>query len=340
MLRIWYLAGAFLALTLAADLGNAQAIVSNDLPDDPATQAPAFLQQNSQQPQPATTPAAQSGQTATTPAQPQTSPSQNQSQTQTQTQSQTQPQSPSSTTAPQAADPKAPKTETSADQLHAEEKQRILGVMATFNTTNNREALPLTPAQKFQLFFKSTTDPWAFFVVGVSAGVGQAENSPPEWHGGMAGYSRRFAAGYADSFDGNLWGNAILTSWWHEDPRYYRMGKGNIWKRGFWAASSSFWCKRDNGTWGPNYANVIGNLIGGTIANAYYPPSQQGIDATLDHTASVTAYGILGAEIIEFMPDIEHHFIEKHREKLARKAAQEDAKQEKQQQQQAAPATQ
>lgn len=230
------------------------------------------------------------------------------------------------TAATPAAQP-ATSSQSSEDQLHAEEKQRIMGVMATFNMTNNRDALPLSTGQKFQLFFKGITDPWTIGLTAFSAGVGQAEDSPPEWGGGIEGYSKRLGAGYADAFDGNLWGNAILTSWWHEDPRYYRQGTGSFTSRSLWAAGSSFWCRRDNGTWGPNYANVIGNLIGGTIANVYYPPSQRGVAPTLEHSATVTYYGILGAEVVEFWPDIAHHYSKKHREKLARQAAQQDAAQ-------------
>jgi hypothetical protein len=289
LLRNWYLAGIFLASALAANVGSAQTLASNDLPDDPASKF------QTSQAQPAAPPAQTSAPTASP-------------------QGQSQP--------PQ---PQTSKPETSQQQLQQEEKQRILGIMPTFNVTNNQDALPLTSAEKFQLFFKSTTDPWAFGLVGISAGIGQAKDSPPEWGGGAAGYFRRFAAGYADTFDGNLWGNAILTSWWHEDPRYYRKGTGSIWRRGMWAATSSFWCKRDNGTWGPSYANVIGNLIGGAISNAYYPPSQQGLDPTLEHAASVTGYGILGAEFIEFWPDIARHYVTKHREKLAKKAAEHQA---------------
>jgi hypothetical protein len=303
--RNWYPAGAFLALTVAANMGNAQSLVSwNDLPDAPVAQQTASSSQQTPQPQPAT-PAAQPQQTP-----PSTDPKSAQPQT-------SQPQDSKPQTSP----------ETSEDQLRAEEKQRILGVMATFNMTSNKQALPLSPAQKFQLFFKSATDPWTIGITAVSAGIGQAQDSPPEWKGGVWGYSKRFAAGYTDTFDGNLWGNAILTTWWHEDPRYFRMGTGSVMHRGLWAAGSSFWCKRDNGTWGPNYANVIGNIIGGTIANLYYPPSQRGVSATFDHSASVTAYGILGAELIEFWPDIAQHYIRKHREKLARQEEKREAQQ-------------
>ncbi|MGC2160627.1 MAG: hypothetical protein WA634_01840 [Silvibacterium sp.] len=297
MFRNWYMAGTFLAVILVVNLGNAQALTAlNDLPEAPAVQqAPASSPQPQQQP--AATPATQPPQT-TTPPQPAQS---------------------------QSSQPQTSKPETSEDQLHQEEKQLILGVMATFNMTNNKDALPLTSRQKFQLFFKGATDSWTIGLTAFSAGIGQAEDSPPEWQGGVEGYAKRWGAGYADSFDGNLWGNAILTSWWHEDPRYYRKGSGSFTSRAWWAAGSSFWCKRDKGTWGPNYANVIGNLIGGGIANIYYPPSQRGLEPTLEHSATVTYYGILGAEVIEFWPDIANHYIKKHQEKKARLAARQQA---------------
>ena len=289
MLRNWYLAGIVFAAFLAANLGNAQALAANEIPDEPAVQ----------QVPPSSAPPQQ--QTSTPATQPQTAQSQKS---------------------------QDPPPETSADQLRQEEKQRILGVMATFNMTNNQQALPLTTGQKFQLFFRGATDPWTIGITAFSAGVGQAEDEPHEWKGGVLGYSKRFGAGYADTFDGNLWGNFILTSWWHEDPRYYRKGAGSSgMDRFWWAAGSSLWCKRDNGSWGPNYANVIGNLIGGSIANVYYPPSQRGLAPTLEHSASVTYYGVLGAEIIEFWPDIAGHYERKHREKLDREAAQHDSQQ-------------
>ena len=60
-------------------------------------------------------------------------------------------------------------------QLEQEEHQRVFGVMATFNTTRNMEALSLTSGQKYQLFFKSATDPWPFVVAAFGAGIDQAD---------------------------------------------------------------------------------------------------------------------------------------------------------------------
>jgi len=211
------------------------------------------------------------------------------------------------------------------EQLKAQEHQRVMGVMATFNTTRNPDALPLSPGQNFQLFFKSATDPWPFGLNAVVAGIGQADDSYPAWGQGMGGYATRFGAAYSDYFIGNFFGNAVLPSMWHEDPRYFQKGTGSVTSRFLWAAASTGWCKRDNGKWGPNYANVIGNLIGSSVARAYYPASERTVTDTITDGLTVSAEGIVGAEVIEFWPDLVRHHKRKQAEKLARKAARDAA---------------
>ena len=75
-------------------------------------------------------------------------------------------------------------------------------------------------------------------------------------------------------------------------------GTGSAASRILWAASSSVWCRRDNGKWGPNYANVAGNLIGSAIARAYYP-SERNVSDTITDGLTVSAEGIVGAEAID-----------------------------------------
>lgn len=232
-----------------------------------------------------------------------------------------------SETAPQAPSTQNTNTQqTAEDQLKQQEHQRVLGVMAAFNTTQNRDAAPLSTGQKFQLFFKSATDPWAYLLSAAGAGIDQADDSFPEYGQGAEGYGKRFGAAYADYFTGNFFGNAVLTSLLREDPRYFQKGTGSYTKRVLWAASSSVWCKRDSGTWGPNYANVLGNLIGSSISNVYYPETDRTARGTIERGFTVTAQGIIGAEVIEFWPDIVRRHNRKKAEKLARQAAQQDGK--------------
>jgi hypothetical protein len=211
------------------------------------------------------------------------------------------------------------------EQLEAQEHQRVAGVMATFNTTSNRNALPLSPGQKFQLFFHSSIDPWPFMLAAVVSGIGQADDSYPVWGQGLKGYSKRYAAAYSDAFIGNFFGNAVLPIALHEDPRYFQKGTGTAMHRFLWAAGSTVWSRRDKGTWGPNYANIGGNLIGAAIARVYYPASERTVSDTINDGLTVSAEGIVGAEVIEFWPDLARHMKRKHEEKLARQAAQRDA---------------
>jgi hypothetical protein len=211
--------------------------------------------------------------------------------------------------------------ERAEEQLKQQEKQRVMGVMATFNTTRNMDALPLSSGQKFKLFFKSATDPWAFLLAGSVAGIGQADENNSTWGQGAQGYGKRIGAAYSDYFIGNFFGNAVLPSLLHEDPRYFQKGKGSAMSRFLWAASSTVWCKRDKGGWGPNYANVGGNLIGVAIARVYYPPDERTVGETLYDGFTVTAEGIVGAEVIEFWPDIVRHHRRKQAEKVAKQQA-------------------
>ena len=274
--RTLILATALLALAAG---GRAQTVATADLPDAP--QAPS----QTQTPQPA-------GQTTPTPQQPTAGSQQTSSSSQDTSNAQT-------------------KEQQSEDELKKEEKQRILGVVPNFNTTNNQNALPLTPKQKLHLFFRSSVDPFVFAAAGLDAAVEQADNSFPEYGQGMEGYGKRIGASYADTFDGNLWGNAILPSLLHEDPRYFRKGTGTFWHRAFYSAATNVWSRRDNGTWGPNYANVGGNFIAGGISNLYYPASDRGFGLTAERAVTVTAEGAIGSEFVEFWPDISNHWFHK-----------------------------
>jgi hypothetical protein len=243
------------------------------------------------------------------------------------TPSQPSPQTPSqsssnSAQSQQPASAQETQHEKAEEELKEQEKQRVAGVMATFNTTRNPNATPLSPGQKYRLFFRSAFDPWAFGLTAFVAGIGQAQDSNPQWRGGMEGYSKRWGAGYADYFMGNFFGNAVLPAWWHEDPRYFQKGTGSTTSRVLWAATSTVWCRRDNGTWGPNYANLAGNMIGAAIANVYYPESERTVSDTITRGLTVSAEGIVGSEVIEFWPDMVRRYRRKKAEKLARQAAQ------------------
>jgi hypothetical protein len=218
-------------------------------------------------------------------------------------------QQPTQQTQPPAkTNPPAPGQNTASDdsssQLKQEEQQRMLGVIPAFSTVFSGNAAPLTARQKYHLFFKSSIDPFQFVAAGVTAGLEQAQNSFPEYGQGFKGYAKRYGAAYADSFNGNFFGNAMLPALFHQDPRYFRSGQGSIPARLWYAILGSVRCKGDNGHWQFNYSNISGNFIGGAISNAYYPASDRGFGLTVQRSLVVTAEGAIGSTAVEFYPDV------------------------------------
>ena len=218
------------------------------------------------------------------------------------------------TTAQQPATPPAQETEAqrkareraeSEAQVKREEHQRNFGIIPNFNTVLGGRVPPLTAGQKFDLVCHSAKDPYTITLAFIVAGLGEAEDSDSgdNWWGPY-GYLKRVGASYADNVDGALIGNAILPSLLHQDPRYYRKGTGTITSRVIHSALSTVICLGDNGKKQFNLSNVAGNFLAGGVSNLYYPAAERGVALTFENGAEVTAEGAVGAQILEFAPDI------------------------------------
>jgi hypothetical protein len=222
-------------------------------------------------------------------------------------------------------------TETDADrkargdaQIREETHQRIAGVLPAFNSVQSDKAVPLNSGQKFHLFFRGSIDPYQFVIAALDTGLEEAQDDYTQYHWGTLGFLKRYGATYADTWDGNFWGNAVLPSLLHQDPRYYRLGRASgktAWHRFLYAAETTVICHSDKGKLQPNYSNVLGNLIGGGISNIYYPASDRGVGLTFERTLTTSAEGIVGAELIEFYPDFQDYMQRRRQRALDRKDA-------------------
>ncbi|HEX4167006.1 MAG TPA: hypothetical protein VHZ55_16195 [Bryobacteraceae bacterium] len=194
-----------------------------------------------------------------------------------------------------------------AEQLKAQEHQRILGIFPSFAVTNIPDAVPLSPTQKFQLSLHSALDPMQFGIAAVDAGISQAFNDFKGYGQGAQGYFKRWGAAYADNFDGAILGGAVFPTLLHQDPRYFRKGTGSFASRLFYAVSTTFRAKNDNGKWQPNYSNILGNIAAGGIANLYYPSTDKGVSLIFERAFTVTGEGAAGGVLLEFWPDVARH---------------------------------
>jgi hypothetical protein len=188
------------------------------------------------------------------------------------------------------------------DQMHFEEKQRVLGIFPNFYASYVWNAAPLSAGQKFRLALTTSVDPVSIAIPGVVAGIEQWQNGFSGYGQGARGYAKRFGASYTDGFTSMLLGDALLPSILRQDPRYFYKGTGSIRSRALYAIATVVICRGDNGHWQPNYSNVLGNLASAGISNLYYPPSDRhGARLTIDNSLIGDASGALSSLFQEFL---------------------------------------
>lgn len=166
--------------------------------------------------------------------------------------------------------------EVAAQQLKAEERQRVFGFIPNIYVVYEPHPEPLTARMKFHLAYKGLTHPTFFAFEAAWAGVEQAAGTP-DYRQGAKGYGERFGANLASGVSEGLFANAILPSLLHQDPRYFYQGNGTKWSRAGHAIVAPFVTKGDNGKLQPNYSQWGGSLISASLSNAYYPESSRGV---------------------------------------------------------------
>jgi hypothetical protein len=188
------------------------------------------------------------------------------------------------------------RTEVAEEQIKAQEKQRLLGVVPNFYVTYIPNAVPLTAKQKVELGWKATVDPVTLVLTLAGSGAEQAENDFSGYGQGVQGYAKRFGAGYADNVTSTLIGSAFLPALLKQDPRYFYKGTGSTRSRVLYAIANAVICKGDNQRWQPNYSAILGGLASGGISNLYYPPQDRGaalvFETTLIGTGETAVFNV------------------------------------------------
>jgi len=187
-------------------------------------------------------------------------------------------------------------------QLNLEEQQRVLGILPNYYVSYDPTALPLTTRQKFELAWRTSIDPITWAMTGAVAGIEQANHTFKGYGQGAEGYGKRFGANYADGFDSDLIGGAILPSLFKQDPRYFYKGTGSVRSRVLYAITAAVMCRGDNGHRQFNYSGILGGLAAGGISNLYYPAGDRSdVEVTFENLAIGTAEGAVQNLIQEFV---------------------------------------
>jgi hypothetical protein len=199
----------------------------------------------------------------------------------------------------------------------AEEQKRVLGVLPNYRTADGTKSFErMTPQGKIHIAVKDSFDYPSFGVAAALSLIYQAENQNPDFGQGVKGYLHRYATGVGDQIIGNMMTEGFMPALLREDPRYFRKVNGRFWSRLGYASTRTLIAKDDHGKNCFNFAEVIGNGIGASIGEAYYPKSRSGLDV-LSRTWTAIATDTISNVLKEFWPDIKQHYHERHMAKLA-----------------------
>lgn len=193
------------------------------------------------------------------------------------------------------------KEQLSQQQVQVAEGQRVAGVFPNFYSTFDWNAPPMLAKQKFQLSLRSIIDPVSFLTIAGVAGAEQYRNIFPAYGGGFEGYGKRYGAALANHVSGNLLGRAVYPAIFHQDPRYFYKGKGTIRERALYAIAAAVVARGDNGRWGPNYSQVLGNFSAAGISNLYYPAADRGASLVLFNGLASTGADAVSNLVREFL---------------------------------------
>ena len=163
---------------------------------------------------------------------------------------------------------------------------------------------PLSSWQKFKLASNNSV---ALSTVGaalIGSAYGQAINSPSGYHQGAEGYAKRFGADMARAASDNLFGNFLLASAFHQDPRFYVKKNLSFKQSVKYSALRVVFTRTDSGEKAVNYSGLIGPLMGEGFANAYYPEENRSAGSTLTRYASDLGWKFGGNLLRQYWPSI------------------------------------
>jgi hypothetical protein len=163
--------------------------------------------------------------------------------------------------------------------------------------------VPPTRADRVDWVVGGNTAPLALAVVAVDSAWGTVDNSPREWHRGLAGFSRRFADEEATGVI-SMSIESGLGSLWGEDPRYARLGGRRAWARMGYAVRTVVLAPRPDGHLAPAWARLAAAGAGNLIENTWLPPSGKTAQETAWRVADGFAGRLLSNVWTEFWPDI------------------------------------
>lgn len=212
-----------------------------------------------------------------------------------------------------AASASPAQADTQAIPLAHQQPKRILGLMPNYRAVS-AGAIPPPPSPKvaFGIATRNSFDYSSFVFVGLTSMIAEGDDSHPQLGKGVPGFWAYSWRGFVDKTDGNYWVIFALPTAFHEDERYFALGKGSILKRAAYSTTRIFVTPNYEGHNTINGAELLGRGIAQGISTTYYPSQSR----TATDLAEKYGYALLRDAATntfrEFWPDIAVHVLHRH----------------------------
>lgn len=178
-----------------------------------------------------------------------------------------------------------------------------------------QQAVPLSAKDKFVLSIADRASITSVASTAFSSGLGYWSNDVPHYGTNLPAYGSRFGAAYLKATTESIFSYGLYASVFHDDPRYYVMGrKEKIVKRAVYSASRVVITRKDNGDTAVNWSKLAGLTSAAALTNAYYPDQDRRIGRTATSVLSSIATTAGVNELHEFIGDAMRLVFHKHQD--------------------------
>jgi hypothetical protein len=186
----------------------------------------------------------------------------------------------------------------------------IFWVVPAYKVNYGKNFKPLSPREKFQQWAEGVYDP-----LGLATGVVEAGTLQYSSTDGFCGYGHDAAAFgecygsmELDAVDSSFIGDYALTVLLHQDPRYFRLGRGSMGRRVLYSISRVFITYNDAGRNTFYTSALTGTVVAAAVSNLYYPQQDRGWAPTVSRIGIDLGNTEIYNGAAEFWPDFDRAF--------------------------------
>jgi hypothetical protein len=168
----------------------------------------------------------------------------------------------------------------------------------------NEIAQPMSAHDKAVGGFKDSVSLFSAAGWIASAGWSHLTNGSPNYGTDKGAFGQRLGAAAVRDVSEDIFANCLFAPIFHEDPRYYIMGRGNnVLKRAAYAATRAIITRTDSGRTTPNFALLAGNAAGSALTVTYYPPLNTSFTEVAKTFGGSIGGNAIGFVVTEFIAD-------------------------------------